>query len=362
MEIYIGLVVYILLLPMLTAPFCKTEDSHNRAITFWGILAIYLLLALKGDVGSDISEYKAQYMISASKAWTDIDYVYFEPGYITLMKLFSKAGVSFQGFMICVYTVACIALYQFIRKCSRDPMFSLIIFVCYQFFVFYNSGIRQMIAVTLCIFAYFACTQKRRWRIVLAALLQAAAISVHSSSIVFVAALVYTWTKSKTIDFFRQMLLLGCTIVMRPLVWRFVNANLRAVDTSTGITLGGSFLMLCGIALIMYIAHSDQNIFHIRLKEIALPWRLTQTNVYMTRMIFFAVFANILFSGGSLLRSAMYFTLFLIPGLPNTAYCLGYRNKYIFKFAFLVLFIALFYFDTLVPNQLEICPYVFFWE
>lgn len=362
MEVYIGLVVYILLLPILTAPFCKTEDSHNRAIALWGIVAIYLLLALKGDVGSDISGYKEQYLISATKTWTDIDYVYFEPGYITLTKMFSKAGVSFQGFMICVYTFACIALYQFVRKCSKDPTFSLIIFVCYQFFVFYNSGVRQTIAMTLCIFAYFSCTKKSMWRVVLAALLQAAAVSVHSSSIVFVAALVYTWTKSKTIDFFRQVLLLGCTIAMRPLVWRFVNANVRAVDTSAGITLGGSFLMLCGIAFIMYIAHSDQNFLNIRIKEVALPWQMIHTNVYMTRMIFFAVFANILFSGGTLLRSAMYFTLFLIPGLPNTAYCLGYRNKYIFKFACFILFIALFYFDTLVQNQLEICPYVFFWK
>lgn len=362
MEIYLGLVLYILLLPFLTAPFCKTEDSHNKAIALWGVAAIYLLLALKGDVGSDISGYKEQYIISASKAWTDIDYVYFEPGYITLTKLFSKSGVSFQGFMVRVYMFACIALYQFIRKYSKDPAFSLLIFVCYQFFVFYTSGVRQTIAMTLCIFAYLLCERKSKISIMMAFMLQCAAVSVHSSSIVFIAALVYTWTKSTNIDFFYQLVMLAAAVVIRPFVWRFVNANVRTVDISVDITLGGSFLMLCGIALIMYIAHSDQNFLHIRIKEVALSQRYTRINVYMTRMIFFAVFANILFSGGTLLRSAMYFTLFLIPGLPNTAYCLEYRNKYIFKFTFFILFIALFYFDTLKPNQLEICPYVFFWD
>jgi len=362
MGIYLGLLAYILLLPLFTAPFCKTTDSHNKTIALWGVVAIYLLLALKGDVGIDIAGYKEQYIISASKAWTDIDYVYFEPGYITLMKLFSKAGISFQWFMICVYTLACAALYLFIRRYSQDPAFSLIIFVCYQFFVFYNSGVRQTIAMSLCIFAFFACERKSKKRVILAVLLQSAAVSVHSSAIVFVTALLYTWTKSTSINFVHQVMLLITSVLVRPYMWRFVNTYVRSVDITVGITLGGSFIMLCGIAIMMYVANSKRNFLNIKLKERFIPYQQEMINAYMTRMVFFSIFANILFSGGAMLRSAMYFTMFLIPGLPNTVHCLGYKNRYILKFAFYALFIAVFYFDTLVPNQLEICPYVFFWQ
>lgn len=157
MQIYLFLIAFLLI----TAFICKSLISDNekaeKTILKIGILAIFLILSLKKEtVGIDIIGYKEQYLISQFKSWGNVDYVYFETGYIQLMKLFSKAGISFQWFTVFIYALLCTALYFFIKTVSENVTMSLLIFICFQFFVFSISALRQTIAMSLCMLAYLA--------------------------------------------------------------------------------------------------------------------------------------------------------------------------------------------------------------
>ena len=200
MAIYLLLIVFILLLPIIVNS--KKQDHKNKIITSVGMTAIFLILALKGDVGSDISGYLEQYYISASKDWHNVDYVYFESGYIYLMKIFSKSGCSFQLYMAFVYALACFAMYLFIRKYSLNPTFSLLIFVCYMFFVFYISGVRQTIAMSLCILAFITLQKKKRTTFVISSLMILLSTTIHQSAIVFFGILLLQLIKNKRINIF----------------------------------------------------------------------------------------------------------------------------------------------------------------
>lgn len=362
MGIYIGLIIYILLLPLLVTPFCKTAEKKRNAIAFLGMAAIFVILALKGDVGSDISGYMEQYYISANKSWFDVNYIYFEPGYLVLTQIFSKVGASFQLFMVAVYALACSSMYSFIKKYSKNPMMSLIVFVGYQFFVFYISGVRQTIAMSLCLIAYMVFQKRKKSAYILSFLIVLLAISMHTSAIIFLLVLIFSFIKSKNINVFIWGGVLLASMLFRPFVWELVNRYFREVDVNTEITLGGNFIFLCGIAVMMYFINARSNILNINLKYSDITDEEDSNNVFYTRMLLFSMCVQILFSGNTLLRASMYPMLFIIPGLPSSTNKLEPKLKLIMDYAFVVFFIALFYFETLAPNQLEICPYVFFWE
>lgn len=362
MGIYLGLIAYILILPLIVSVFTKSPEKKRHAIAFWGMFAIFLLLALKGDVGSDISGYRSQYYLSAEKAWTDIDYVYFEAGYITLTKIFSKLGFDFQFFMASVYALACWAMYQFIKRFSLNPTFSLIIFVCYQFFVFYISGVRQTIAMSLCIISFLKQQRSSKKSLLAAFLLICLAISIHKSAILYFVAFIFYHKKSEHINFTFYCAVLAASIVFRPLILLLVNLVIGRDYLTSEITLAGNFIMLVGLSIFMYCVHSKGNILKRRFSVRQVENLFSANSVFFTRTILLSLIANIVFSGSSLLRSAMYLTIFLIPGLPNTTYRLKGRMRLFVEFSFIVFFIVLFYHDTLSVNQLELCPYSFFWQ
>lgn len=362
MGIYIGLIIFILLSPIIVSPFCKDQKQKNHAITIIGMLAIFLVLVLKGDVGSDISAYKEQYILSAGKAWDNVTYVYFEAGYITFMKLFSKAGVDFQLFLAVIYAVACYAMYLFIKKYSKNPVFSMIIFIGYQFFVFYISGIRQMLAMSLCLIAYMIFQKRKLWVYILSFLIVIFATTIHQSAMIFFVVLIFSFIRSKKINIFAYIVALIISFFIRESVWGFIDVYFRHLEEGIEVTLGGSFIMLCGVSVFMYLTHAEKNILNLRIAEKDVSDEEKESNVFFTRIILICLCTNIVLSGNSLLRAAMYLSIFLIPGLPNTTYRLNLRLRIILEYAFVVFFIALFYFETLAPNQLELLPYVFFWE
>lgn len=362
MGIYLGLIAYILVLPLVVRLFVKSPVRQRNAIAFWGMLAIFLILALKGDVGSDISGYRQQYYISATKAWSDVDYVYFEAGYITLTKVFSKLGLDFQVFMIFVYALACGSMYVFIKRFSINPTFSLIIFICYLFFVFYISGVRQTIAMSLCLVSFFLQHRRSKKEYLFTFLIICLACSIHKSAIIYFLAFIFFFVKSDTINIYFYIGTLLFSIIFRPIVLLLVNALLDRNYLSSSITLAGNFIMLLCLSVFMYFMNSKKNILKRSISVRPINPHISRNDLYFTRMVLLSLTAHVVFSGSSLLRSAMYLMVYLIPGLPNATYRLKGYTRIFVEFALIVFFIVLFYFDTLSVNQLELLPYEFFWH
>lgn len=362
MGIYIGLIIFILLLSPILNKISTNKEKTQRIILFLGMFAIFLLLALKGtNVGVDILAYKEQYEISKYKSWSNVEYVYFESGYITLTKIFSKAGISFQGFLAFVYGTVCFSMYRFIKKYSTNFVFSMIIFICYDFFVLSISGIRQMLAMSICLIAYISFDKKtflsRIWGVFLVYI----ASTIHQSAIVFYIIFPLFLIKSDKINFVSYPFLIILSIFIRPYMWEFINDNMRTLDLSTQITLGGNFIFLFIIAIFMYVVNIKNNIFNINFLYNQSA-ESDITTIQFTKTSFLSLILHIIFSGHSMTRAAMYVMMFLIPGLPRTINKLDSKTKLLAETFFIIFFICLFYFETLLPNKLGLLPYKFFWQ
>ena len=357
MAIYIILILYILSLRIFAAYVIRNTGNREKFILRMGMFAIFLLLALKKEtVGIDITGYKDQYYLSAIVAWKDTNYVYFEPGYIQLMKLFSKVGLNFQIFAAVIYAVCCRAYYRFTDRYSPNVTLSLLFFICYQFLVFYTSGLRQALAMAICIYAFLVMDGKRQgygMRICCSALLIIAAATIHKSALLFFAVMFFYLWRKESAHWLLMTVALSMAVFVRPLLLQVITLLFGNINVSN-ITLGGNFIFLAGLAvfsvLACYQSAKTTKVEYIRFLPV------------MTNAIMLAVVLQILFSGSTLLRSTMYLTLFLIPGLPCALKRYERKTEIILTWLMGIFLMILFWTETLSVNQLELCPYLFFWQ
>jgi len=70
----------------------------------------------------------------------------------------------------------------------------------------------------------------------------------------------------------------------------------------------------------------------------------------------------VVFTGGKLLRANMYYTLFLIPAIPRMIDRYMGRTKTLLALLMGCFMLYLFITASIIPNQLDMLPYHFFWQ
>lgn len=363
MDIYIGLIVSIFIVSTVVKQLCADKKKQGKIILIFGMVCIYLLLALKKNtVGVDIKGYQEQYELSRWRAWWDFDSAHFEPGYVLLQKVFSKLGVSFQLYMAILYAVLCLSLYFFIKKYSPNVTLSLLIYICYQFFVFDISGIRQMLAMAICTFSYLLADKKNRRAFFLSLLLIILASTIHQSALVFfVVPVINMFRREEVSLLFNVIIIIGCYF-LRSYIWQFINQIIRPMGSDGGVLLGGNFLFLIIVAIFMwYTLYAKNNSLQglMPATEFVEP---RYKDAFYVRIAIISLVANILLSNSTMLRANMYFSLFLIVSLPHMFRYYEKQSRLIISSIITVVLVYLFVSDTLVPNQFNLCPYLFFWQ
>lgn len=359
MAIYLILIAIEIVLALFVKVSFSSKAFQERIIAKVGMFLVFLLLALKADtVGIDILGYKSQYELAGLMPWNDFSYVYFEKGYLFLTKLFAKLGVSFQLFTILLYAFWCYAVYLLIKKYSSNATLSILVFICYSFLIFSITGLRQTLAMALCLYAFFLCTHNTRKTTVFAIALTIMAVLVHESAIVFFLIFTFIWIMQKRVKIHRWILITAAVIVSRSLLWRIVGVLYQ--KTMTSFVIGGNFIFLIG--MLVFIAFT----YHMQCtkpkKSISNEVKCFDFDSFSVRMIFICVMCYIVFSGGTLLRANMYYMMFLIPSIPRSISCYPARIRVILNVAMGAFMIILFYKEGLLVNQMQIWPYTFFWQ
>lgn len=358
MIFYLGLIAVLLISSFIVNMSVKgSSEKKNKIILALNIFLLWVICALKKDtVGVDIEGYKRVYEESASWPWFAFYKVYYEEGYTLLMQLFSKPGLPFQVFNAFVYAVIYIPWYFFLKKYSRQPTLSLLIYYCYQFFVFNMSGLRQGIAMSLCLLAYMVLRRNTKRSIIQFLLIVFAAVMIHRSALVFLVVLGIRFIKPGMLTIILFSMACVSVIVFRAPLIGFLNTLSRTYQISEAMTLGGSFFMLSCFTIFSVVID-----YFVR--RMAKEKRVeTSIDFAPTYMMMWAVVLNLAFNGAAFLRAATYTSCFLTIALPESlAYC-DKKSRFIISMMFGVFLIALFITDVLVPNQLEIIPYCFFWD
>lgn len=333
-----------------------SQDKKKEIILRSSIALIWLICVLKKyTVGIDVPGYRKIYIMSANWPWFSFSNVYFEEGYTLLMQLFSKNGIDFQVFNVFIYTVIYVPWYFFFKRYSKQPTMSIIIFICYQFWVFNMSGLRQAMAMSICLTAFMLLEKKKPWNVMGFVLIVIVASHIHRSAILFLFALGIYFFSADIKTLFTFFIIFALCFVLRSNIVGFVNSFAGDYQVGMNMDLGGSFIMLVGFTIFSFAAITMTS----SEKPIAGQLDIDRTSIYM---MLCAIAFNLAMNGSSLLRAASYFSMFVTVSFPNSLTRCTWKSKLLANLAVIVFMLGVYFSNVLLPNQLDILPYKFFWQ
>ena len=367
MIIYYILIGYVLVLPLIVSFFTQDKAKIQNFVALFGMLGVFLVLALKAPtVGIDILGYREQYLISKEVPWGDFDYVYYEKGYILLEKIFSKIGFSFQLFTVFLYGTECLACYLLIRKLSSDAMLSVLSFICFLFLVFSASGLRQTLAMSICIFSFLLIIRKKPVPIILGLLLIVLAFTIHNSALYFLLVPLAFWLSYKLprVSLLEIVFWFTVAIVSRQMLWSFINDTLKNIDYSNTVEYGGNFIFHIGVMAFCFFTYHVYYRYGTNAKYSPVLSSDADLRIdsFVTRLSVVTAASFILLSNGNMLRAVMYIDLLEFFLLPNMFEKYKRDQSMIIKLAYALFLIVFFIRETLAVNQLQISHYKFFWQ
>lgn len=166
----------------------KYDDKAKRNFLLWCGVAMFLIIALRHrEVGSnDSNNYYENWELLSNFSFNELKLFSmesnFEKGYLLFVWLFSHLLPEGQFVFVLSAIIFTIAVCRYIYINSEDTELSFVMYICLGLYTFMAQGLRQSIAMSICLFA-IELIKKRKF--VLFVVLILFATTFHSSSIVF---------------------------------------------------------------------------------------------------------------------------------------------------------------------------------
>ena len=158
-------------LPAIFSLFQEKKSAEKKASVFAldvFFLIFLIILSLRGvQCGIDLKNYQYFFRQVQSVGFIDLFSRYLEPGYFVLAKIVQIFTQNFQVLIALISFLTVIPLWKFYRKETPSAYLTLILFATVAPFTVYFSGLRQILAVTLGIPAYYYTRQKKLVQFVL---------------------------------------------------------------------------------------------------------------------------------------------------------------------------------------------------
>ena len=252
-------------------------------------------------------------------------------------------------FMITIPLISAIG--YLIYKESNSPILSFIMFIALNFYEFLSfSALRQALAVTFIILAYFQIKDKKIVKFLIFVMLGSL---FHQTALLFLVAYPLSNMKIGIKQFI--IIIFGFLIAnllnssLMNIIFSFITADRYQLYISKGVVLNHmSFYINCCIVFLCY---------YIGNKKISQNKSLKIQYNMIILGTFLSAFTNII---GEFYRLSMYFSIFEIILLPNMIQTLKDSNRKIVYVTVLFVFIIYFFIATIY--NANIAEYKFFWQ
>lgn len=171
----------------------ESPERKKRYCVFFAFV-LWVLLAFKGDeIGSDTPAYIR--VFEEALDWVKFNVPQgnflkelfqntsrYETGYVALNRIIGYFTQNHQWLFIIFATFAMVTMYKFIMRKSDNVWVSMYLFVSLRFYYFFMSGLRQAIAMVICIISYKFVEKRKLFPFLLCVI---AAMLFHRSAILF---------------------------------------------------------------------------------------------------------------------------------------------------------------------------------
>lgn len=366
MTIYFILIGYILFSPLIIRSFVRDRDTLKKKVLLFSLIGIFLVLALKApSVGRDTLGYRIMYERLSQASWDNFyNYYWTETGYEVVEMLFSHfLRVDYQVFSASVYAFIILSYYKFLDRYADDITLSLIIYVCFGYIVFDISGLRFALSLAIFLFA-LPYAQKRELKNALVYfVIVLIAAQVHRGAYIclflyFVIRFPFKgWAIVAYVSF--PVIMFLFKPILNAYLATFSNAQIES-----GLSIGGNVIFYCFVLLLII---SLNKLWKNSVKNSAS--RPKKDNIFeyknigtQTRLFYIGTVMVATLGEGTVVRTAQYGLFTLIPLLPNAISMLNGKSRLLMKCGLFLFLISYFIIFKILPNDLDIGPYVFFWN
>ena len=228
--------------------------KKNYIIICGIIMSLMIGLRYKGVGSGDTAFYYNNWEMMSRVSWSDLPIILqsvdLEYGYQIIVWALSNLFSGGQWLLILSGMFFSLSVCLFTYRNSKNPVMSLMVFNCLGLFNFMVQGLRQAIAMSICLFAYEQCKKNCFFKF---ALIVAIACLFHASALVFV--LVYFLNKFKLnsiqMGIFAILIFIGLQFL--PYAFNILNAAMNEnYDMSSASESGGVVAILIYAVIILF--------------------------------------------------------------------------------------------------------------
>lgn len=327
---------------------CYEKRTDGQAIYVIIIGAVLILLCgLRHDgIGRDTEMYRYIYENMAhlrwGEYWKEYDY-----GYYFLQFLISR----FFGYRIFLFITAILSIAPvvfIIYKYSKNKIISFILYICFTYYTFCFSALRQAVAIGFIMLAYHQ-IRKKNLKVFLICTLTA--ILFHSSALMFLPIYLIDKIPYKKVTIVISCILMIMFYLFRDQFWSVATLFARQ-QYKAGIDAGGQkmylFMILSVILGFMYrdgfTGKKSENrlLLYMQIFSV-LIWPMATVNPAIARMYY-------------------YFHIFFILYVPELLYAIRERGERFFILTGYMCVAFYFLIDQIFAPLMKCNPYLFFWQ
>ena len=338
MMIMTGLALFVVLLGMGSKEIGLQRDNYKPYLVIAGI-AVTLVMGLRHQYsGADTIGYIYKHEQLATmpsfqpyydEHFADLDFLFSETGFYFFSWLFGRAFPSGHAWLFATSAFITFSTCRYIYKNSGDAPLALSVYVLLGLFTFNMSGLRQAIAMSICLWAYEHAKRHRFVPFVLTVLL---AMQFHKTAVCFFPVYFLPWLKRGTANLLIYfVLLIICLFSVDKLIETYNAFSGEEYALQAEVEGGGLSVILIYLSCIALVVlrHQCLNIPHVRMAFYGVMAGFT---AYITRY----------FSNQILERISYYYFYFSILLLPSVFKLLPEKEQRWLRIVFSFLAIYLF--------------------
>lgn len=355
MTLYVLLaIIPLIIMPIVNTYHKSSINTNDRAKKMFLLccgVCLFIMIAFRNRyVGSvDSNNYYNNWLLLRQYSFAELKLYLetnpMEDGYLFLVWVLSHIIAEPQFLFVITGLLFAIAVCRFIYKNSEDVQLSFIMFICLGLYVFMAQGLRQALAMSICLFAFEYCKTRKPIRFVLLVLL---AMLFHKTAIVFVIVYLMYYLKMNMVNYIAATAAGLVVLVFSSYISQIGNLLFeREYETAVE---GGGFVAV----LIYIIILCAACIFASQKKK--------NKNFVMFFYMTFVGFVTYLLrytSVNAAERISYYFQFGQIILLPSVINNFDKSARLIIKIVVIILSIFLFIYRLSSSNLLD---YYFFWQ
>lgn len=318
------------------------DEDKRKKITFYSIcgLAIFLVMGLRDrNTGSPDTNFYAALLdnfdskISLGEYFRRINsdetfFLFAEYGFYFLVWILGKLALGPQSLLITTSFIICLCTMIFLYRHSEDSFLSILMFICLGSFTFAMNGMRQAVAMSICLLSYVFVERRKFIPFLLTILV---ATMFHKTAIFFIVVYLISLVNAKPRDLIIfSIVLVAFYFLSDSLVEIFDEVTNKDYADAESIDGGGVITVLLYLASLILLITENRE---FKENNIA----IILTVVLGLYLYVFRYFSILIFE-----RMSYYFYYFILLLIPREIKALDNVEKKIIYLLFALFCVALF--------------------